>query len=91
MVKNLPAMQETWALSLGWEDPLEKAWQPTPGFLPGESPPKEPGRYNPWGHKESWGHMTERLSTAQQHSVVGNSSAHAKSVQLAEIIQEEHI
>jgi len=24
MVKNLPVMQETWVLSLGWEDPLEK-------------------------------------------------------------------
>ena len=24
MVKNLPAMQETWVPSLGWEDPLEK-------------------------------------------------------------------
>jgi len=23
-VKNLPAMQETWVLSLGWEDPPEK-------------------------------------------------------------------
>ena len=23
-VKNLPAMWETWVLSLGWEDPLEK-------------------------------------------------------------------
>ena len=23
-VKNLPAMQETWVRSLGWEDPLEK-------------------------------------------------------------------
>ena len=23
-VKNLPAMLETWAQSLGWEDPLEK-------------------------------------------------------------------
>ena len=23
-VKNLPAMQETWFRSLGWEDPLEK-------------------------------------------------------------------
>ena len=23
-VRNLPAMQETWAGSLGWEDPLEK-------------------------------------------------------------------
>ena len=24
MLKNLPAMQETWVLSLGWGDPLEK-------------------------------------------------------------------
>ena len=24
MVKNLPAMQETWVQSLGWEEPLEK-------------------------------------------------------------------
>ena len=24
MVKKLPAVQETWVRSLGWEDPLEK-------------------------------------------------------------------
>ena len=24
LVKNLPAMQETWVQFLGWEDPLEK-------------------------------------------------------------------
>ena len=24
MVKNPPAVQETWARSMGWEDPLEK-------------------------------------------------------------------
>ena len=24
VVKNLPAMQETWVRTLGWEDPLEK-------------------------------------------------------------------
>ena len=37
-------MQETWVQSLGWEDPLELGWQPTPLFLPGESPwTEEPG------------------------------------------------
>ena len=35
-VKHLPAMQETQVQSLGREDPLEKAWQPVPVFLPGE-------------------------------------------------------
>ena len=55
-------MQETWVLSLGWEDPLEKGMQPTPVFLPGESPwPEEPVGCSPWGFKES--DTTERLST----------------------------
>ena len=35
LVKNLPAMWETWVLSLGWEDPLEKG-KATPIFWPGE-------------------------------------------------------
>ena len=26
-VKNVPAMQETWVRSLGWEDPLEKGME----------------------------------------------------------------
>ena len=37
MVKNLPAVQETWVQSLGWEDPWRREWQPTPVSLPGES------------------------------------------------------
>ena len=36
MVKNLPAMQETWIQYLGWEDPLEKEWKSILVFLPGE-------------------------------------------------------
>ena len=27
IIKNLPAMQETWVRSLGWEDPLEKGME----------------------------------------------------------------
>jgi len=33
MVKNLPATQETWVRSLGWEDRWRRAWKPTPVFL----------------------------------------------------------
>ena len=36
LVKDLPVMQETWVQSLGWEDSLEKEWQSSPVFLPGE-------------------------------------------------------
>ena len=44
IVKNPPAMWKTWVRSLAWEDPWQRAWQPTPVFLPGESPwTEEPG------------------------------------------------
>ena len=33
MVKNLPALQETLVLSLGWEDPLEKGMATHSGIL----------------------------------------------------------
>ena len=36
MVKNLPAMQETWDQSLGQEDPLEKETATHSSILPGE-------------------------------------------------------
>ena len=43
MEKNLCAIRETWGRSLGPEDP-RRVWQPTPVFLPGESPwTEEPG------------------------------------------------
>ena len=63
MVKNLPAMWETWVRSLDWEDPLEEDMQPTVVFLPGESPwTEEPGGlHSLWGHQES--DMIEQLST----------------------------
>ena len=32
-VKNLPAMQEMYVLSLGWEDPLEKEMATHPSIL----------------------------------------------------------
>ena len=39
MVKNPPAMWETWVQSLGREDPLEEGMATrAPVFLPGESP-----------------------------------------------------
>ena len=33
MVKNLPAMQETWVRFLNWEDPLEKEMATDSGIL----------------------------------------------------------
>ena len=57
MVKNLPAMQETWVPSMGREDALEDPWRrkrkPTPVFLPGESHGQRSlVGYRPGAHKE---------------------------------------
>ena len=38
LVKNLPAMWETWVRSLGWEDPLEKGMATHSSFLAWEIP-----------------------------------------------------
>ena len=64
LVKNLPAMRETWVWIPGLgrspgEDPWVRKipWLPTPVFWPGEFH----GLYSPWGRKES--DTTERFST----------------------------
>ena len=49
LVKNLPAIQETWVQSLVWEDPLEKEKAIHSSILPGEFH----RLYSPWGCKKS--------------------------------------
>ena len=44
LVKNLPAVQETWVRSLSWEDPLEKGTAPQSSILSWRVP---------WDRKES--------------------------------------
>ena len=45
LAKNLPTMQETWAGSLGWEDPLEKGMVTHSSILAWKIPwTEEPGR-----------------------------------------------
>ena len=48
LVKNLPAMRETWVRSLGWEDPLEKGKATHSSILAW----RIPWTYSPWGRKE---------------------------------------
>ena len=54
LVKNPPAMQETWVQFLGWKDPQEKGKAAHSSILSWRIP------WTPWGHKEL--DMTERLS-----------------------------
>ena len=64
VVKNLPAMSETWVWSLGLQIPWRRERLPTPVFWPGEFY----GLYSPWVCKES--DMTEWLSLSQWISTI---------------------
>ena len=53
-VKNLPAVQETWVLSLGWEDALEKEMATHSSILASKiSWTEEPSGLQSMGSKES--------------------------------------
>ena len=52
MVRNLPAVQETWVRSLGGKILWRREWQPTPVFLPGElHGQRSLAGYSPWGRR----------------------------------------
>ena len=52
MAKNLPAMQETWVLSLGWEDALEEGKATHSSILAWRTPMvEEPGGLQSMGLK----------------------------------------
>ena len=65
IVKNLPAVWEIYFLSLSWEDPLRRVWQPTPVFLSGVSPWTEvPGRLQSiWSQKVEHDWVTKHTFT----------------------------
>ena len=54
LIKNLPAMRETWVQSVGWEDPLVKGKATHSSILAWRIP------WSAWGHKES--DTTKQLS-----------------------------
>ena len=85
VVKNLPAMQETQAQSLGWDDPLKKEIAPHSSILPEKSYGQRGlAGYSPWGHKR----VGHDLVTEQQQSICKA----LKSLMLTtNICQSEHL
>ena len=75
MVKNLPAMRETWVQSQGWEDPLEEGMATHSSILAWRIP-LDRGAWRAtgqWDHKQS--DTTERL-THTQHKMGSFSTLH---------------
>ena len=68
LVKNTPAMQETWVQSLGWEDPLEEGMATHSSILAWRIPQtEEPGSL--------WPTVSQRigLNWATKHSTKGEN------------------
>ena len=82
MVKNPSAMQETWVLSLGWEDPLEKGLATHSSILCLKNPHGQRSLegHSSWGRKES--DTAEWLSPAQRTHIWASLVAHGWRVQL---------
>ena len=60
MVKNLPAMQETWVRKIPWR----RKWQPTPVFLPGKSHGQRSlVGYSPWGRRVRYDWVTNTFTS----------------------------
>ena len=70
MVKNLPAMWETWVQSLGWEYPLEEGMATYSSILAWRIPMNR-GAWQVAVHWVTESDMTEQLSTAQ-HSTANS-------------------
>ena len=62
MVKNLPGVQETWVLSLDWEDPLEEGMATPPPLLGEPHGQTRLAGCGPWGRREL------DLAEAAEHS-----------------------
>ena len=81
MVKNLPAMRETWVLSLGWEDPLGEGMATHSSILAWRIPIDRgawwaafhgvtKGQTSDTAQRPSCPDTTEQLSMAQQFSAL---------------------
>ena len=63
MIKNLPAMWETWVQSLGWEDPLQEGMAIHSSILAWTIPwIEDPGRLQSMGSQR----IRQDLTTKQQ-------------------------
>ena len=70
MVKNPPVKQETWVLSLGWEDPLEKEMATHSSILAWEITwTEEPGGLQSMGLQR----IGHDLATEQKQSLDGET------------------
>ena len=78
IVKNPPAMCETWIWSLAWEDPLEDGMATRSSILCLENPHRQRSLvgYSPWGHNVL--DTTEWLSTAQHYIYYCEQGSHRR-------------
>ena len=104
MVKNPPAMQDTWVWSLGWEYLLEREWLPTPVFLPGQRSLADYGVANSWTRLSDyalqhsvqslsggWLFVTPRTAARQASVSITNSWSLHKLMSIESVMPSSHL
>ena len=85
MVKRLPAIQETWVWSLGWEDSLEKEMATQSSTFAWKIPwTEEPGRLQPMGSQKTSNNQT-RLGNFTKWIMV--ATCHYSVIHMAQMIK----
>ena len=76
MVKNVPAVQETWVWALGQEDPLEKGMATHSSILAWRNPHRQRSLagYSPWGHRVRHNWVTTHSTGMEQRTTPKESS-----------------
>ena len=70
-LKNLPAMQETWIRSLGWEDPLEKGMATYSSILAQRIPwTEEPGGLESTGLQRLGNNSATKTSLFKAYNIL---------------------
>ena len=102
MVKKLPAVRETWARSLGWEDPLEKGEATHSSILSWRIPKgqRSLAGYSPWGRRvrhnwaskhtqwKWWGFLWLQTSYSYVFKSLSHSSLHIGCLNLTSLLRK---
>ena len=70
MVKNLPAVLETWVRSLGWEDPLQEGMETHSSILAWRIP-MDRGAWWATVHRVTESDTTEQLTLSMLKQILG--------------------
>ena len=95
MVKNLPAMQETWSWSLGWKDPLEEGMATQSSVLAWRIPmAEELGGLQSMGSQRighDWGLLTSSKGKVSSLPAAGRDTSRSSTISVVRMLRSRQL